>query len=191
MKVAMKITLMLLLTVFFDQYIYSQEAVVAANSKQKRHSINIEALGRTFIFGSVNYEYTLHKKLSIGAGFSILSASRSSTVRANNGFEESGIFSSLVSTQMIYGNYFVGKGKHKLLLTAGATGLLSNARSKFPSETLKSHSLSFHGNMGIGYNYLGDNVYYRLTVYCLQLPDLAGWFPRLMPWIGTSVGFRF
>jgi hypothetical protein len=32
------------------------------------HSFHVEIAGRSFIFGSVNYEYALNRKFSVGAG---------------------------------------------------------------------------------------------------------------------------
>lgn len=91
--------------------------------QDSKHSVHAEIGGRTLIWGSLNYEYALSKQFSLGGGFGVLSVLRGDITR-NNGTAETGKYLDLATTQMIYGNYFIGESKNKLLLTAGLTNYL-------------------------------------------------------------------
>ena len=42
----------------------------------RKHSINIEIIGRTLVMTSINYEYKIFKKLALGTGFGLISIGR-------------------------------------------------------------------------------------------------------------------
>jgi hypothetical protein len=111
--------------------------------------------------------------------------------RNNNGAPEAGRYFDMGSTQMIYGNYFIGKRKHKLYFTGGLTNLLITSRNTYQLETVLSRDLHLDWNAGMGYQYTGLHTFYRLAAYVVGLPGPSSWFPRYMPWIGISIGYRF
>jgi len=178
---------------------YSQSQVITDSAALKplkeanhgaKHSIHAEVGGRTFLLGSLNYEYAINRRFSFGAGIGFINLNRGSITRINNNVEETGKFRDLATTQMIYGNYFVGRNKHQLLITAGLTNFLFSYKSKYPSGVLKSTNAQVEWNAGIGYQYTSDKMFFRLTGYCISLPDTSGWFPKYMPWAGITIGWK-
>lgn len=155
-----------------------------------RHSINVELLGRTFLFSSVNYEYAINTKFSLGTGLGLVSLQRGDITRNMNGVPETGRYLDLASTQMIYGNYFVGSDKHKLVLTAGLTNFLISSRNTYPSDTELSSEINIEWNAGLGYQYNLEQLYFRLSGYVISLPEPSAWFPKYMPWVGLSIGYK-
>jgi hypothetical protein len=153
-----------------------------------KHSIHAEVGGRSFIVGSLNYEYAMNKRFSFGTGVGFINLNQGSITRINNNIEETGKFRDLATTQMIYGNYFVGRNKHQLLITAGLTNFLFSYKSKYPSVVLRSTNAQLEWNAGIGYQYTANKMFFRLTAYCISLPDPSGWFPKYMPWVGIIIG---
>ena len=153
----------------------------------KKHSIHLEIGGRAFLFGSLNYEYAFLNRFSFGGGLVLLNISRGE----KNNTAETGKYFDMASSQTIYGNYFVGKNKHKLLLTAGFTNYSSFNRNKYPSktETYNETSLGFNG--GVGYQATGNKTFFRVTLYGLNLPESNGFFPIYIPWIGLNTGIKF
>lgn len=161
------------------------------NNPQGKHSLNLELLGRTFIFNSFNYEYTIKDNISLGAGFGVFSVLRGTIMRDNNGQTETGKYFDTGTSQMLYANYFIGRNKHKLLFTAGITNFLNTYRNTYPSETVVQWDSQLEWNAGIGYEYSTNKTFLRATAYCISMPDPTGWFPKYMPWGGLSVGYRF
>jgi hypothetical protein len=76
-------------------------------------------------------------------------------------------------------------------MTAGITNFLEYSRSKFPSEKLTDVDAQLEWNVGLGYQFATPKMYYRITGYCISLPDPHGWFPKYMPWAGLTVGYKF
>ena len=159
-------------------------------NKLSKHSIVTEIGGRTFILGSLNYEYAIHKRISLGGGTGLIGIQRGGITRDNNGAPEDGKYFDASSTQMIYGNYFIGKDKHKLFFTVGATNFLFTYRNKYPSGTELSRELQLEWNAGIGYQFSHKRLYYRLTGYCISMPEPSAWFPKYMPWAGLSIAYK-
>jgi len=153
-----------------------------------KHSVNFEILGRTIIWSSVNYEYKILNNLSIGGGLGMNYLSKGDIFRDNNGISEKGRYLEIGASQMIYGNYFLGKTKHKFFFTGGATNFLDINKRKYPSETQYSAESQIKWNVGIGYQYSAKTTYFRFTTYCIRMPDPSGWFPEVIPWAGISVG---
>lgn len=91
---------------------------------------------------------------------------------------------------MIYGNYFVGSDKHKLVLTAGLTNFLISSRNTYPSDTELSSEINIEWNAGLGYQYNREQLYFRLSGYVISLPEPSAWFPKYMPWVGLSIGYK-
>jgi|TARA_B110000977_G_scaffold158271_1_gene201633 hypothetical protein len=159
-------------------------------NQDSKHFINAEIGGRTLKYGSLNYEYALHKRISLGCGIGLIYFQKGDITRNNNGNPETGKYRDLGTSQMIYGNYFIGKNKHQLHLTAGLTNFLFTVRNKYPSETESSSESQLEWNAGIGYQLSVKRIYLRLTGYCISLPEPTGWFPKYMPWIGISMGLK-
>jgi len=88
------------------------------------------------------------------------------------------------------GNYFIGKKRNQLLLTAGLTNFLGTYRNKYPSETVRFAEAQLEWNAGIGYQYSANRFFFRITGYILSLPEPSGWFPEYMPWAGISTGIK-
>ena len=116
------------------QNMNAQESVEKSASQSVReidqdnkHFIHAEIRGRTFIFGSLNYEYSLHKQISF-CGFGLIYIQKGDIIRNNNGTTETGKCLDIGTSQMIYGNYFIGKKKHKLYFTGGLTNFLFTSR---------------------------------------------------------------
>jgi len=154
------------------------------------HSFHVEIAGRTFIFGSVNYEYALNRKFSVGAGLGVISILSGEIIRDNNGSTETGIYLDVATTQMIYGNYFIGKNRNQLVLTAGLSDFLATNRNRYPSETVRSVQAQLEWNAGIGYQYSANRFFFRVTGYILSMPGPSDWFPEYMPWGGISTGWK-
>jgi hypothetical protein len=157
---------------------------------ETRHFIHTELAGRSTIWGSLNYEYAIVPQFRLGLGAGIIFLSKGQITRDNNGTSETGTYFEMSTTQMLYGNYFIGQNKHKLLLTAGITNFLINNRNKYPTETLNSAEAQIEWNAGIGYQYNAKNTFYRFTAYCISMPDPSGWFPKYIPWAGFTIGFN-
>lgn len=154
------------------------------------HSIKLELLGRAFLFGSLNYEYALNRKVSLGGGLGLANFQIGDITRQNNGQPEEGRFRDISSSQMIYGNYFIGKKKHQFHLTAGLTNFLITSRNKYDSETDFSAETYVRGNVGAGYQFIGERIYFRATAYVLHLPSDTSFFPKYIPWGGVSLGYK-
>lgn len=185
------------LTLCFSEVVAQEErnSVSALSGEEtspdQKHFIHTELGGRTFIFGSLNYEYAVLQNVSVGVGLGMINLQRGEITRSNNGVQEIGSYFDLGTTQMVYGNYFIGGDKHQLLLTAGVTHFFLSYKNKFPSETLKTRNSQILWNAGVGYQYSTKKWYYRLTGYCIQMPQPSGWFPKYMPWGGVSIGYKF
>lgn len=158
---------------------------------ESKHCIHAEFGGRTFLILSLNYEYALYERISIGGGFGLINLRSSEQLQYVNGVLEKGSGFSFGSSQMIYGNYFIGEKKNKLFFTLGLTHFLFIDNSKFPSGNTSTTDSQLNGNVGVGYQFSGQKVFFRLTGYCIGLPEPTGWFPKYMPWAGVSTGFKF
>lgn len=158
--------------------------------KTVRHSINFEALGRTFIMASLNYEFLLYDRFAIGAGAGFNSMARGEIIRNNNGVTETGRYFELYSSHMFYGTYFFGKRKHKMLLTAGITNFRRYDKKVYPSEKIVDRAKSLEWNAGIGYQFTGERMYFRATAYFLSLPHIYTNSPDYFPGIGFTVGHK-
>ena len=159
-------------------------------NQDSKHFVHIELGGRTCIYGSLNYEYALYKQISLGFGIGLINFYKGDIIRNNNGNSETGKYLDIIGSQMIYGNYFIGKNKHQLHLTAGLTNVLFTSRNRYPSETESWSESQLEWNAGIGYQLSFKKTYLRLTGYCISLPEPSGWFPKYMPWIGISMGVK-
>ena len=186
----MKITETLLVFLLFSSNFFCQQNEVK-QIDEKKHALNIELLGRTCLFGSFNYEYSITPKFSIGAGIGLLNLQQGNITRSNQPLPEQGRYLDAVTTQMFYVNYFLGKNRHKGIVSAGVTNLLTLGRNKYPSETEVYSSSVLGANLGLGYQFTSDKMYYRLMAYCLTMPQPNTWFPSVIPWAGLSVGYRF
>ncbi len=112
--------------------------------------IDIEILTRTFVFSSINYEYSLSRNTSLGVGIGLICILGGDILRDNNAAPEEGRYLDVGSTQMIYGNYFFGKRNHKVYLTGGLTNFLITSRNTYQSETELSRELPLDWNTGMG-----------------------------------------
>lgn len=155
-----------------------------------RHSINLELGGRTLIIGSLNYEFSVRRQFSLGVGLGLNSVARGGIIRNNGGVTEEGTFFDLYSAHMFYGNYFIGKNKHRLLLTMGISNFKSFSKTKYPSETLVKRDKDFQWNLGVGYEFTGERMYFRATAYFLALPNISIYAPDYLPWIGLTMGHK-
>lgn len=160
-------------------------------NQDSKHFIHAEIGGRTIKYGSFNYEYALHKQISLGCGIGLIYFQKGDITRNNNGNQETGKYLELATSQMIYGNYFIiGKNKHQLFLTAGLTNFLFTYRNKYSSEIELDSDSQLEWNAGIGYQFSVKRIFLRFTGYCISLPEPTGWFPKYIPWIGISMGLR-
>ncbi len=159
-------------------------------TESSKHSMLFELAGRGFIFGSLNYEYALSKSFSLGAGLGVAVIQSGQITRDNNGVPEEGRFLDSSTTQMIYGTYFLGKGKHQFLMTAGFTNFLATNRNKYPSETERSKESFGKWNAGLGYQFMRGKKFFRITGYCLSFVDVSEFFPAYLPWLGISFGLK-
>ncbi|MFK7783674.1 MAG: hypothetical protein AB8B56_01090 [Crocinitomicaceae bacterium] len=155
-----------------------------------RHSINLEAGGRTLIMGSLNYEFLLYDRFALGVGIGFNSIARGEIIRNNNGVTETGTYFDLYSSHLFSGTYFVGKGKHKMLITAGITNFRRYDKVVYPSETIIGRAKDLQWNAGIGYQFTSKRMYFRTTAYFLALPNISIWAPDYLPWIGLTAGYK-
>ena len=158
--------------------------------KTVRHSINLEAGGRTLIIGSLNYEFLLYDRLALDVGIGFNSMSRGEVIRNNNGVTETGTYFDLYSAHLFSATYFIGKRKHKILLTAGTTNFRRYDKDVYPSETIVERDKSLEWNAGIGYQFTGERMYFRATAYFLSLPNISVYAPDYLPWIGLTIGHK-
>ncbi|PLX08836.1 MAG: hypothetical protein C0596_05950 [Marinilabiliales bacterium] len=161
------------------------------DNSSSKHSVYSELLGRTIIFGSINYEYTINDGFSIGAGLGVNSVLSGQTNRINNGETETGKYFDTGSAQMLFANYFRGNDRHKLFFTIGITNFLLTYRNIYPSETIVQWDPQLEWNAGLGYQFAGHSTFLRASIYCISMPDPVGWFPKYFPWFGLSVGYKF
>ena len=161
-------------------------AEIIINSK---HSLVAELGGRTFIFGSLSYEYRLCNKLFLGAGLGVQGVSIGDITRLNDGNPETGNYVDVGTSQMIYANYFVGKMKHKLLITGGLTHLFFTSKNRYPSETELFKESFLSPNLGLGYQFTGTKSFFRFTAYVMKLPE-SDFFSSFWPWAGISYGYN-
>jgi hypothetical protein len=169
-----------------EHHLFAQDGV-----EEKKHSVHIEGFGRSIIWMSFNYEYQIIKNISLGTGFGFTDLSSGVIMNDSNGVIESGRYTELLTSQMIFANYFVGKKQHRLYLTAGLSNFWSWTRHKFDSGSNVFSDAQVRWNAGIGYHYSGQKMYFRLTGYVLRLPEPTGIFPRIAPWVGVSLGYKF
>ncbi len=158
-------------------------------NKESRHFLHAELGGRTIIWGTLNYEYALKPQFHIGVGAGLIYLAHGQIMRDNNGTTETGTYFEMSTTQMLYGNYFVGRNKHQLLLTAGLTNFLTIYRNEYPSEVVKSLDAQIQWNAGVGYQYNATHMFFRFTAYCIAMPHPSGWFPDYIPWGGITIGY--
>ena len=92
---------------------------------------------------------------------------------------------------MLYGNYFIGQNRHRLLLTGGITNFLAVYRNQYPSETVSGAEAGLGWNTGLGYHYEGRVTFLRVTGYFMALPEPSEFLPQYFPWVGLSTGVRF
>ena len=180
------------LSVFCVVNLFSQQVLFAQDTdSSNKHSLNVEALGRSIIWSSFNYEYQLSLRFSLGTGLGFTGFQRGIIMRDNNGIQESGRYFDVQSSQMIFANYFLGEKKHKLLFTAGLTNFWSWSRNEFDSETEFFSNTQIRWNFGLGYHYSGERMFFRFTGYAVRMPEPIGWFPKIFPWLGITLGHRF
>lgn len=160
-------------------------------SKESNQSINLELAGKSPILASLSYEYAVKRQFSLGVGLGVGLISNGEISRSNNGASETGKYLDAATSQLLYANYFIGKRKHKLLITGGVTHLLASSRNKYPSETERYFESNFLPSLGIGYQLTGDKLLFRVIPYIVKLPEPSGWFPEYMPWGGLTLGYRF
>lgn len=164
---------------------------ISDNDSRYKHSVNIEIGGRTLIIASLNYEYLIRDKVSIGAGWGLNSIDRGNIIRNNNGITETGDYFDIYSTVNFSGIYFIGEGKHKLLLTGGITHFWRHEKINYPSETIVSNESDTKWNAGVGYQFTRKRFYFRATAYCLALPQVSQYAPDYIPWLGLTLGYQF
>lgn len=175
---------------FISQNAITQRVVEEHSSTiESKNSLNFELLGRGFLFGSFNYEYTLAKRLSLGLGLGFANVQRGQISRLDpvGNVSETGMFFEAATTQMIYTNYFLGKNKHKLILTAGITNFLLYDRQNYPSELISDTDSFLNWNIGIGYQLSLKKVKFRITAYAINLPGESIYLPGVLPWVGFAV----
>ncbi len=163
---------------------------VKALNHSRTHRLFTEVGGRTVVFGSLNYEYALSENFSLGAGFGMINYQTGTILRVTDGTSETGNYSESATSQLVFANYLVGSERHKLLLTAGLTHFLQTSKSRYPSGTVSSVDAQVEWNAGIGYQLELNKMFFRLTGYCLGLPEPTGWFPKYIPWAGVTAGLK-
>lgn len=185
------IVLSLLITPSIAQTtLQDQDTLIRTDLKQdSHHFLHAELGGRTIIMGSLNYEYALKPKFHLGVGAGLVYLNTGRITRDNNGTSETGNYFEMSTTQMLYGNYFVGENKSQLVLTAGLTNFLTTYRNDYPSELVKSSDGQIQWNVGVGYQYNATHMFYRMTAYCIAMPQPSGWFPDYIPWAGITIGY--
>jgi len=156
-----------------------------------KHSLHIEAFGRSFFFGSLNYEYALTDRFSAGVGFGVAIVQVGQIERGINGQTEVGRYFDTFTTQMLYVNYDLWKrNKHSIYATAGLTAYTETYRNKYPSETQFMLDTQVQWTAGVGYEYNPGKFFFRATPYVIAMPEPSGWFPPYMPWLGLSAGMK-
>ncbi|MGB0431378.1 MAG: hypothetical protein ACPGLV_12960 [Bacteroidia bacterium] len=182
---------------FTSLQLYSQKILTEKqkngeyNSAQSKHSVNLELGGRSFIISTLAYEYKFTQHFSAGAGLGFNSFSSGNIIRNNNGQRETGNYLSLYSTHKAFGTYFIGRERHKLFITGGFTYFRKYERIVYPSETIKERVQVLKRNLGLGYQFSGRKMYYRLTAYYLELPNISRYFYANIPWLGLTLGYGF
>ena len=180
-----------IITFVIFTFVFKTNILAQEKAKIQNHSINVEAFGKSILWGTVNYEYQYSSFFSLGAGFGYTNFGSGQINRIHNDNEEIGQYWDLSTSQMLYANYFLGKNKHQLLLTGGLTNFWAWTRQKFPSETIYHSDTQIRWNFGLGYQYSKNSFYFRTTAYVLRMPEPTGWFPKVFPWIGISLGYKF
>ena len=157
----------------------------------RKQYVHLELGGRTFLMGSFNYEYLISEQFAIGCGLGIINFQRGEISRNNNGATETGKYLDISTSQMIYGNYFIGKDNHKLYFTVGISNFLFTNRNTYVKETEISRETELEFNTGIGYQFTSNKIYFRFTGYWISLAESTEWFPKYLPWVGISTGIKF
>jgi hypothetical protein len=157
--------------------------------KNRKHSINLELLGRSLVFGSVDYEYALAPKFAVGVGLGFAAFQKGDITRNVTGRDETGKYFDTSTTQAVFANYFIGKRNHKVIITSGLTNFMSTYRNTYPKEKVSSLESNIHWNAGLGYQFTGRRMFYRITGYIINLPE-SDWFPKVVPWGGLSFGWK-
>jgi len=159
---------------------------------ENKHSLNLEIIGRTLVFSSINYEYNISEKLTLGTGLGLIYVGNGCISRNNNGVVENGNYFDISLSQMLYANYFLmGNNKNKIFITAGISNFQTISRNKYPSETEISNNNSFNWNTGIGYQYNKEKIFFRLTGYVLRIKSFSDALGvGGLPWGGISVGYK-
>lgn len=160
----------------------------AVQAQKGLQSAHLELGGRAFLFASANYEYRLLDRFALGAGFGAAAVQVGDITRDVAGTPETGRYLSVATSQTLFGQYFIGADRHQLLLTAGLTNYLSTSRNTYPTGTEITREAQIQPHLGVGYQLSGEHWYGRLTAYGLWMPEPSGWFPRVLPWAGLSVG---
>lgn len=163
---------------------------IEIQAQKGQQTLHLEAFGRGFLFGSLNYEYHVHNRVALGGGLGLAHIGVGEITRNVNGTPETGRYFDMASTQMLYGTYFIGKKSHKMLLTAGLTHFGALYRNTYPTSNEVTIESQIQPCAGVGYQYERNRWSGRLTAYYMAMPQPAGWFPDYMPWLGASVGYR-
>lgn len=179
--------LIITILVFFTNITFGQ---IDKSKIERKHLVYAEFIGRTFVFGSLNYEFMLRENISIGSGIGLINFQKGIIRRNVNGVTESGQYTDISSSQMIFGNYFVGKKNHKMLLTLGLTNFLFTYQRNYNNKKNISAEAQLEWNAGLGYQLSTEIVFCRLAAYLISMPDPTGWFPKYMPWLGLSIGVK-
>jgi len=173
-------------SLFFEANLLAQDT-----PEPRKHSIHIEAFGRSLLWASVNYEHQFHKHFSMGLGLGFANLERGQIISMIDNQMESGRYFELRTTQLLSANGFLGKGKNQLHITGGLTNFYQLNRRKYDSKTEFYHDVQIRWNFGMGYQFINQRSYFRATVYLLELPEPTGIFPKVFPWVGLTGGLRF
>ena len=154
-----------------------------------QNAVLFEALGRTVIAGSGNYERTFKGRFRVGFGLGVVYVN-SGTIKNVN---EEGRYLNMATSQMIYGTCLFGQKRHKPYITVGLTNFFMTDRNSYPSGTELWREANFEVSGGFGYQFNLKRQFIRTTLYVCGLPVSKnnGWFPQYLPWAGVSYGFKF
>jgi len=145
-------------------------------SQYKKNALVLELAGKSFYYFDISYERYLSEKFHLGTGVGMANIS-TLEISPDKRVTQFNI------RFPVYGAFTMGKKKHHLISEFGLT--------------FDTYFISFGSSvsslwpfLSIGYELKGDNIIIRVPVYLGYIGN-HGWFPRVMPWVGLSIGVPF
>ena len=153
-------------------------SVVCLNSfsQYKKNTVVLDLAGKSFYYFDISYERYLSEKFHIGAGAGLAGIS----TLYKNPDEKATEFNIRVP---VYCAYAFGQKQHHIISELGLTidCLFCSCGSSISS---------LWPFISAGYEFKSSNIIIRVPVY-LGYIGKNEWYPRVMPWVGLSIGVPF